>query len=91
MFMGVVVAEVVDREVNKVVEEVNNKLVKAFNEGLVKVYIYNIKHRKNCECCHHHSVFKGHNVIVHIVFLNCQKCNHPGAKNAHKMTGDELY
>ena len=34
-----------------------------------------IKHRKNCECCHHHSVFKGHNVIVHIVVLNCQKCN----------------
>ena len=20
------------------------------------------KHRKNCECCHHHSLFKGHNV-----------------------------
>ena len=34
-----------------------------------------IKHRKNCECCHHHSVFKGHNAIVHIVVLNCQKCN----------------
>ena len=33
------------------------------------------KHRKNCECCHHHSVFKGHKVIVHIVVLNCQKCN----------------
>ena len=33
------------------------------------------KHCKNCECCHHHSVFKGHNVIVHIVVLNCQKCN----------------
>ena len=33
------------------------------------------KHPKNCECCHHHSVFKGHNVIVHIVVLNCQKCN----------------
>ena len=33
------------------------------------------KHRKNCECCHHHSVFKGHNVIVHILVLNCQKCN----------------
>ena len=33
------------------------------------------KHRKNCECCHHHSIFKGHNVIVHIVVLNCQKCN----------------
>ena len=34
-----------------------------------------IKHRKNCECGHHHSLFKGHNVIVHIVVLNCQKCN----------------
>ena len=34
-----------------------------------------LKHRKNCECCHHHSLFKGHNVIVHIVVLNCQKCN----------------
>ena len=33
------------------------------------------KHCKNCECCHHHSLFKGHNVIVHIVVLNCQKCN----------------
>ena len=33
-----------------------------------------VKHRKNCECCHHHSLFKGHNVIVHIVVLNCQKC-----------------
>ena len=29
-----------------------------------------LKHRKNCECCHHHSVFNGHNVIVHIVVLN---------------------
>ena len=34
-----------------------------------------LKHRKNCECCPHHSVFKGHNVIVHIVVLNCQKYN----------------
>ena len=46
----------------------------------IKIYLsdgcqYKIKHRKNCECCHHHSVFKGHNVIVHIVVLNCQKCN----------------
>ena len=31
------------------------------------------KHRKNCECCHHHSLFKGHNVTVNIVVLNCQK------------------
>ena len=33
------------------------------------------KHRKNCECCHHHSLFKDHNVIVNIVVLNCQKYN----------------
>ena len=33
------------------------------------------KHRKNCECCHHHSLFKGNNVIVHIDVHNCQKCN----------------
>ena len=33
------------------------------------------KHRKNCECCHHHSLFKGHNVNVNTVVLNCQKCN----------------
>ena len=32
------------------------------------------KHRKNCECCHHHSLFKGHNVYVKIVVPNCQKC-----------------
>ena len=38
-------------------------------------YILIRKHRKNCECCHHHSIFKGHNVIVYIVVLNCQKCN----------------
>ena len=38
-------------------------------------YVTLMKHRKNCECCHHHSVFKGHNAIVHIVVLNCQKCN----------------
>ena len=36
---------------------------------------YAIKHRKNCECCHHYSLINGHNVIVDIVFLNCQKCN----------------
>ena len=34
-----------------------------------------IKHRKNCECCPRHSLFKGHNVNVDIVVLNCQKCN----------------
>ena len=33
------------------------------------------KHRKNCECCHHHSLFKGYNVNVNIVVLNCQKWN----------------
>ena len=49
------------------------------------------KHRKNCECCHHHSLFKGHNVIVHIVVLNCQKCNQclkchvSGHKNFQKL------
>ena len=32
------------------------------------------KHRKNCECCHHHSLLKGHNVNVKIVVPNCQKC-----------------
>ena len=30
---------------------------------------------KNCECCHHHSLFKGHNVNVNTVVLNCPKCN----------------
>ena len=50
------------------------------------------KHRKNCECCHHHSLFKGHNVIVHIVVLNCQKCNQclkchvSGHKNFQKLS-----
>ena len=29
--------------------------------------------RKNCECCHHHSLFKGHDVNVDIVVLNYQK------------------
>ena len=33
------------------------------------------KHRKNCECCPLHSLFKGHNVNFNIVVLNCQKCN----------------
>ena len=37
-------------------------------KGLIK------KHRKNCECCHHHSLFKGHNVNVKSVVPNCQKC-----------------
>ena len=52
---------------------------------------YFSKHRKNCECCHHHSLFKGHNVIVHIVVLNCQKCNQclkchvSGHKNFQKL------
>ena len=30
---------------------------------------------RNCECCPRHSLFKGHNVNVNIVVLNCQKCN----------------
>ena len=52
---------------------------------------FQYKHRKNCECCHHHSLFKGHNVIVHIVVLNCQKCNQclkchvSGHKNFQKL------
>ena len=33
------------------------------------------KHRKNCECCRHHSLFKGHNVNINIVVLNYQKWN----------------
>ena len=33
------------------------------------------KHRKNCECCHHHSVFRSHNVIVYYVVLKCQQSN----------------
>ena len=33
------------------------------------------KHRKNCKRCPCHSLFKGHNVNVNIVVLNCQKCN----------------
>ena len=37
-------------------------------KGLIK------KHRKNCECCHHHCLFKGHNVNVKSVVPNCQKC-----------------
>ena len=36
---------------------------------------FSLKHRKNCECCPRHSLFNGHNVIVNIVVLNCQKCN----------------
>ena len=49
------------------------------------------KHRKNCECCHHRSLFKGHNVIVYIVVLNCQiynqclKCHVSGHKNFQKL------
>ena len=44
-------------------------------------YLYK-KHRKNCKCCHHHSLFNGHNVNVNIVVLNCQKCN-----QCHKSLG----
>ena len=57
----------------------NNKL-KTLTDGFhtktwIPIYVVNLKHRKNCECCHHHSLFKGHNVNVNIVVLNCQKCN----------------
>ena len=47
------------------------------------------KHRKNCECCPRHSVFKGHNEIVNIVVLNCQKCNQclKCQVSAHKSLG----
>ena len=41
----------------------------------LKLALYSTKHRKNCECCPGHSLFKGHNVNVNIVVLNCQKCN----------------
>ena len=51
-------------------EVYHNCRFKCFSWGFIR-----LKHRKNCECCHHHSLFKGHNVIVHIVVLNCQKCN----------------
>ena len=48
-----------------------------FESGLVKIYKGTppLKHRKNCECCHHHSLFKGHNVTVNIVVLKFQKWN----------------
>ena len=43
---------------------------------------YGKKQRKNCKCGHHHSLFKGHDVIVHIkssskiVIKNClQDCS----------------
>ena len=47
------------------------------------------KHHKNCKCCPRHSLFKGHNVIVDIVVLNCQKWNQ-GLKcqvSGHKWLG----
>ena len=34
------------------------------------------KHRKNCKRCPHHSLFMGHNAIVHIVVLKCQGSGH---------------
>ena len=40
-----------------------------------KSFVHNTKHCKNWECCPRHSLFKGHNVIVNIVVLNCQKQN----------------
>ena len=51
------------------------KLLVDFKNKQLSCAIFGFKHRKNCECCHHHSLFKGLNVIVHIVVLNCQKCN----------------
>ena len=45
--MVVVVAEVVDKEINKALV----KEVKEFNEGLEKFYLCKVKHCKNCECC----------------------------------------
>ena len=44
--MVVVVAEMVDKELNKVVEEVDNKLDKEFNGGLVKFYLCQVKQIK---------------------------------------------
>ena len=44
------------------------------NKWKLKYHIQ-AKHRKNCECCCHHSLFKGHKVIVNNVVLNCQQCN----------------
>ena len=41
----------------------------------LKCVIWKSKHRKNCECCPRHPLIKGHNVIVNIVVLNCQKNN----------------
>ena len=38
-------------------------------------YIILGKHRKNCECCPRHSLFKSHKVIVYYVVLNCQQSN----------------
>ena len=55
----------------------------------MKVIAINCKHRKNCECCPRHSLFKGHNVIVDIVVLNCQKCIqcHKCQVSCHKSLG----
>ena len=59
--------------------ENDNIFVKRRTFHMSEIYIITklakiiIKHRKNCECCHHHSLFKGHNVTVNIVVLNCQK------------------
>ena len=33
-----------------------------------------LKHCKNCKCCPRHPLYKGHNAILNIVVLNCQKC-----------------
>ena len=42
---------------------------------MVKTIVNIEKHRKNYECCPRHSLFKSHNVIFNMVFLNFQKCN----------------
>ena len=49
----------------------NNNKIKKYEKDLK----YKKKHCKNCECCPRHSLFKGRNVIVNIVVLNCQTCN----------------
>ena len=69
----------------------NNSQGQNFSQKLQFFSVIVKKRRKNCECCHHHSLFKGHNVIVHIVVLNCQKrnqclkCHVSGHKNFQKL------
>ena len=52
-----------------------------------------IKHHKNCECCPRQSLFKGHNVIVNSVVLNCNwnvKCQVSGHKSLGLLFEDFL-